>query len=62
MISAESNGALRTYLLEFRSGDVANQVPGPDVFRLVGLKFDDAGVGALLENFVLEKNKKCQLI
>ena len=43
--------------MKFRSGDVANQVPGPDVFRLVGLKFDDAGVGALLESFVLKKTK-----
>ena len=48
--------------MKFRSGDVANQVPGPDVFRLVGLEFDDAGVGALLESFVLEKQQKCQKV
>ena len=53
------------YLLEFRPGNIADQVPGSDVLRLVGLELDHTGVGALLEVLVLIKkfsNKTALLV
>jgi hypothetical protein len=43
------------HLLEFLPGDVADQVPGFDVFGLVSLELDYARVGAFLEILVLKK-------
>ena len=45
----------KLHLLEFLPGDVADQVPGFDVFGLVSLELDHARVGALLEILVLKK-------
>jgi hypothetical protein len=43
--------------LEFLPGDVADQVPGFDVFGLVSLELDHARIGALLEILVLKKTR-----